>query len=166
MTVINLLTCAAFISGLALPIIAQAQTSNQAAEINICSQISQDKARLTCFDALSPQKKAVVSAPVTSEKVPLTEQQLDDFGNDHVEKTKEELAKEINTITLTISKLTKTVRGQWKIIFENGQKWQQKDTAALTLSIGSRVILTKGAFGSVYLKKENTKKRIKVKRLQ
>ena len=125
MTVKNLLTCTALISGLALPIISQAKVSILPAEINTCSQISKDQARLTCFDALTQSKTLsveTVSKSVSSEKVPLTAQQLDDFAKEHVEKSKEELAKEINSITLTISKLSKTVRGKWKIIFENGNK--------------------------------------------
>lgn len=169
MTAINFLTCTALISGLALPIITQAQTSNLAADINTCSQISQDQARLTCFDALTDKNTLAVATAnksVTSEKLPLTEQQIDDFAKDHVEKSKEELAREINSITLTISKLTKTVRGQWKIVFENGQKWQQKDGQRLKLQVGLKVTITKGAFGAIYLHKESTNKRIKVKRLK
>lgn len=169
MTVMNLLTCTALISGLALPFIVQAKAPHLAAEINTCSQISQDQARLTCFDALTQSKTLpaeTTSKAVTSEKLPLTEQQIDEFAKGHVEKSKEELAKEINSITLTISELTKTLRGQWKIVFENGQKWQQKDNNKFKLKIGQRVTLTKGALSAIFLQKENSNKRIKVKRLK
>ena len=169
MTVMNLLTCTALISGLALPFIVQAKAPNLAAEINTCSQISQDQARLTCFDALTQSKilpAETTSKAVTSEKLPLTEQQIDEFAKGHVEKSKEELAKEINSITLTVSELTKTLRGQWKIVFENGQKWQQKDGQKLKLQVGLKVSITKGALGAVYLKKEQSNKRIKVKRVK
>ena len=169
MTVMNLLTCTILISGLVLPIIAQAKAPNLAAEINTCSQISQDQARLSCFDALTQSKTLAAettSQLVTSDKLPLTAQQIDEFAKGHVEKSKEELAKEINSITLTISELTKTLRGQWKIVFENGQKWQQKDNNKFKLKIGQRVTLTKGALSAIFLQKENSNKRIKVKRLK
>jgi hypothetical protein len=83
-----------------------------------------------------------------------------------VKKTAEEKAKEIDSITLTISQLSKSPYGQWKITFDNGQRWQQKDNHKLSLKTGQRVILTKGAISSVFLQKENSTKRIKVKRLK
>jgi len=146
-----------------------AEESELANKVKTCSQVSENQARLSCYDALSSKKsvaKAVTSKSVTAEKPTMSEQEIDGFAKSHVQKTDEELANEINTITLTISKLSKTVRGQWKLSFENGQKWQQKDSAKLKLKQGIKVILTKGALGSVYLQKENSNKRIKVKRVK
>lgn len=131
--------------------------------IQDCVKISEDKARLTCFDQLTSKSKTVSVEP---EAIGLTAEQVDAFSKGQVKKTSEELASEINAITLTISKLSKTPYGQWKITFENGQKWQQKDNYKLSLKTGQRVVLTKGAITSVFLQKENTKKRIKVKRLK
>ncbi|GAW95032.1 hypothetical protein [Colwellia marinimaniae] len=169
MTAMNLLTCTALISGLVFPLLAQGQTTNLAADIKVCRQISQDQARLTCFDALSQQKLSVsklASTSVTAGQVALTAEQIDAFAKEQVKKTTEELANEINSISLTISKLTKTPRGKWNIFFENGQKWQQKDTIKFKLKVGQQVILTKGALSAVFLQKENTNTRIKVKRLK
>ena len=95
----------------------------------------------------------------------MTAEQVDSFSKGQVKKTSEEFANEINYIALTISQLRKTPYGRWKITFENGQKWQQKDNYKLRLETGQRVVLTKGAISSVLLQKENTKKRIKVKGL-
>lgn len=165
----NLLTGTALISGLVFPLLALGQTTNLAADIKVCRQISQDQARLTCFDALSQQKPSVsklASTSVTAGQVALTAQQIDTFAKEQVIKTSEERANEINSITLTISKLSKTIRGQWKITFENGQKWQQKDSIKFKLKIGQEVILTKGALSAVFLQKENANKRMKVKRLK
>lgn len=152
-----------------------------------CVKITQDTARLACFDqltvkhsnksvdlAVTPLVTPQVDSEVTqlaaqqvgSEVTELTAQQIDSFSKEQVKKTAEESAKEINSITLTISKLSKTPYGQWKITFDNGQKWKQKDNYQLSLKTGQRVILTKGSLSSVYLQKENTTKRIKVKRLK
>jgi hypothetical protein len=146
-----------------------AQEAELADKVQACSNISENQSRLSCFDALTDKNSLAVellSQSVAIEKSPLNEQQIDNFSKDHVKKTSDELAKEINSITLSISTLSKTIRGQWNVTFSNGQKWQQKDTTKLSLKQGDVVVLTKGALGSVYMQKENTKKRIKVKRLK
>ncbi|WP_019029321.1 hypothetical protein [Colwellia piezophila] len=169
----------ALISGLIFVQAAHATTIDLASDIKACSQISQDKARLTCFDKLGRGEQsasavastavlstAAISTALTPRSSKLNEQQIDAFAKEHVEKTAEEKANEILSISLTISKLVKTTRGQWKITFKNGQKWQQKDSTKLKLKLDDKVTLTKGALNSVYLQKENTNKRIKVKRLK
>ena len=132
-------------------------------KVEVCSKISQDTARLVCFDQLTQVNNSPELVPQITA---MTAAQVDDFSKSHVKKTDEEKAKEILSISLTISKLEKTVRGQWRLTFKNGQKWQQKDTAKLRLTQGDLVVITKGALGAVYLQKENTNKRIKVKRLK
>jgi len=132
-------------------------------KILACSQVSDNKNRLTCFDALTNKDDVLIA--VTSEPK-LTKKQIDSFSKGHIKKTNEELAKEINTITLTISELSKNLYGKWNITFGNEQKWQQKDGITLNLKVGQRVVLTKGAFSAIYLQKENTNKRIQVKRLR
>ncbi|TWX66279.1 hypothetical protein ESZ36_15515 [Colwellia demingiae] len=140
-----------------------AKEENLSDRIQDCVKISQDTAILTCFDQLTIKSSTISAEPEVTD---LTAEQVDSFSKGQVKKTSEELANEINSITLTISKLSKTPYGQWKITFENGQKWQQKDSYKLSLKTGQRVVLTKGAITSVFLQKENTKKRIKVKRLK
>jgi Na+-transporting NADH:ubiquinone oxidoreductase subunit NqrC len=73
---------------------------------------------------------------------------------------------EVDNIVLTIDKLKKMLRGEWKITFTNGQVWQQKDSLRLSLKEGQDVKISKGALSSYYLKKEQNNKRIKVKRLK
>ncbi|AAZ25915.1 hypothetical protein [Colwellia psychrerythraea] len=140
-----------------------AKEENLADRVQDCVKITQDTERLTCFDQLTSKRSAVIVEPEITD---LTAEQVDTFSKGQVKKTTEELANQINSITLTISKLSKTPYGQWKITFENGQKWQQKDSYKLSLKTGQRVVLTKGAITSVFLQKENTNKRIKVKRLK
>ncbi len=159
----NKLSICILISCLWLVITAPVKASELADNVQACSQIKADQARLTCFDQLTNNQKVIKKAQQTNQ---LTATQVDSFSKEHVKKTAEEKANEILTIASTISKLTKTSRGQWKITFANGQKWQQKDTIKMKLKEGDQVTLTKGALSSVFLKKENTNKRIKVKRLK
>jgi hypothetical protein len=156
------ITYYAIVTSLFISQTVQAKETELIDKVQACSQMRQDTARLACFDQLTYISNSTKLAPTTA----LTASQVDDFSKGHVKKTAEEVAKEINSITLTISTLSKTVRGQWKLIFENGQKWQQKDTGKLRLKQGDLVVITKGALGAVYLQKENTNKRIKVKRLK
>ena len=89
-------------------------------KVKACGNIVQDAARLVCFDQLT-------DIASSTKIVALTVIQVDEFSKSHIKKTDEEIAKEINSITLTISALSKTVHGQWKLTFKNGQKWLQKD---------------------------------------
>ena len=145
-----------------------------------CSQLTDSLARLTCFDTavakhltVSPNtaetktaatKNIAVTESKTSRTV--TDEEVDAFAKEHVKKTVEEKAEEITSITLIISSLNKNAYGQWKISFKNGQKWQQTDSVKLKLKVDQRVVLTKGMLTAVYLQKENTNKRIKVKRVK
>ncbi|TYK66602.1 hypothetical protein [Colwellia echini] len=146
-----------------------------------CSKIANNQARLSCFDALTQTLSIETNSTInlkntTAENTDTgvneilaseaEKQAIDDFAKDQLKQTSDELAKQVNSIVLTISALSKDPYGKWTIIFENGQKWQQKDSFQLTLTVGQRVMLTKGALSAVYLQKENSNKRIKVKRLQ
>ncbi len=161
--------------------------------LKACAAIEKEAARLQCFDDITKSvlvstdnKEDTISqgSEVSSSEInktntliastrladkqttPLTAKQIDDFAKEKLKKTSEQIAAEVNTINLTISKLSKSLRGQWKIFFANGQQWQQKDNINLRLKVGDKVQLSKGALGSVFLKKQNIKKRIKVTRLK
>ena len=90
--------------------------------VQACIKITQDTARLTCFDQLISKASTKKAEAQIAE---LTAKQVDDFSKEQVKKTAEESAKEIDSITLTISQLSKSPYGQWKITFENGQRWSR-----------------------------------------
>lgn len=144
------------------------QANDLTSKLDTCSKIKADKARLNCFDEIIKTKELPSIAGKTKDQKSstFTATQVDSFSKEQVEKTAEEKANEIESIVLTISKLKKVGRGQWQITFTNGQKWQQKDTTKLKLKVDDEVTLTKGALSAVFLNKENTNKRIKVKRLK
>ncbi len=159
------------------PTIADAKNdSDLRANLINCSKITSDNARLHCFDKLISQRNkqtvAVVTSAAVSTKLPspildeqkIEQKRVDSFAQEHLKKTKEKQGPK--SIVSTVTKLKKLIRGQWVIFLENGQKWQQKDTARLNLKVGNKVRLDKGAMGAVYLYKEGTHRSIKVKRLE
>lgn len=136
-------------------------------KLNDCSEINNDDARLVCFDKLvRPNTKLPVEAVVPSivNNKSLEQREVNDFAKEHLAKNKEK--EEIASIVATVSKLDKLLRGQWVIYLENGQKWQQTDTASIRLKKDNKVYLKRGAMGAVYLYKENSHRSIKVKRLK
>ena len=88
----------------------------------------------------------------------------DDFAKEHIKKSEKEQG--LESITSVITKLKKLIRGQWLITLENGQQWQQKDTAKLKLKVGDTILLKKAVMGAVYLYKDGSHRNIRVKRLK
>jgi len=146
-----------------------------------CTDIVDNLARLTCFDSLA---KPLVSTQVQlsnntisvvkAKQVLVDSENLALVASVKQREIEEAFAKpqlknddvETERISLTISKLSKTLRGQWKVSFSNGQVWQQKDSLRLSLKLGDLVELNKGALGAYFMKKSQSNKRIRVKRLK
>jgi len=187
-----IVTSSAFLL-IALPsAVIAAQSDNLSEAVHQCVKITNDQQRLACFDrlvqpAIKPSVETISEvtavATVTATAVAKSDkaqtqdnaqtevqiqkkQDIDEFAQEHLVKTPEMLAKEVNSIELVISELTKLIRGEWKITFDNGQKWRQKGNTRIKLKVGDNVIIEKGALGVFYLKKVATKKRIQVKRLK
>ncbi|NQY86808.1 MAG: hypothetical protein HRT51_03510 [Colwellia sp.] len=134
-----------------------------------CSTIASDDVRLSCFDklVLATAKQSVVAVTAVVPPIVNNKQaklaQIDDFAKEHLKKTKEQ---GLSSILATVSKVRKSLRGQWLIYLENDQKWQQTDTAKIKFKVGDNVRLKKGALGAIYLYKEGSHRSIKVKRLK
>ncbi len=139
-------------------------------KLNYCSSIESDNGRLVCFDKLvQPSTKQSIVAvaaivPSIDDSKTVEQKKVDDFAKEDLKKTKEEQGP--SSIFATVTKVNKSLKGQWVIYFENGQKWQQTNTARIKLKIGNKVRLEKGALGAVYLYRENSHRSIKVKRLK
>lgn len=153
--------------------------------IKACAQIEDSLKRLVCYDQaaarLSHKKniekgEATVTPKVISEQEsikktppnPIVESvdRKEQFGIEHVQnqqKSKEKATEE-KDVTYIVDSLEKSIRKRWLITFENGQVWKQSDTEYLDLSVGDTVHLSKGLFGAIYLKKDGSNRRIKVRR--
>jgi len=130
-------------------------------DLSSCSKISNDESRLLCFDKLTKSIKPIVKA----EKIkPESKNEVDKFSKEHLKKSAED--KGPDSIVATISKVKQLLRGQWVIYFENGQKWQQQDSAKIKLKVGDHIRLKKGALSTVFLYKKGSNRSIRVKRLK
>ncbi len=150
-------------------------------ELSNCAHLKNDMQRLACFDTLvkaavtvrkttkkteSAPELVVLGIPPQAKKVQqiVNTKQIEDFSKEHIKIPTKDRGPD--TITATVSKTKKLLRGQWVIYLENGQKWEQKDSNKIKIKVGDSIRLTKASLGSVYLNIENSQRRIKVKRLK
>lgn len=140
--------------------------------LSSCTQIENNEQRLLCFDKLAQNSVVHSNAiKVTNEAVAKVARvksektkQVDNFSKDDLKKTSEEQGPE--SITATISQAKQLIRGQWVLHLENEQKWQQLGSTKINLKAGDSIRLKKGSLGAVYLNKEGSHRRIRVKRLK
>jgi hypothetical protein len=113
----------------------------------------------TTLNTLSPEKANSVKNNTASTAV-------EEFGSENIESKPEQQVKELNQVIFTIKSLKKTARGQWNIIFNNGQLWKQASSDTIRLVVGNKVEVSKAALGSYKLKKVGSNRSIRVKRLK
>lgn len=161
--------------GISLVLIAESAFSAEDNELSNglsdCLSEVLDDERLACFDQLA-KNHLKLSAPQLDKEIALSpvqaklkeKQLIADFSKEDLIKTDEE--KGLDSITSTITKIKKLLRGRLIIDLENGQQWEQKDSAQIKLKEGDLILLKKGALGVVYLSNENSYRSIRVKRLK
>lgn len=113
----------------------------------------------TPLNRISPEKANSVKNNTASTAV-------EEFGSENIESKPEQQVKELNQVIFTIKSLKKTARGQWNIIFNNGQLWKQASSDTIRLVVGNKVEVSKAALGSYKLKKVGSNRSIRVKRLK
>jgi len=89
-------------------------------------------------------------------------QQQAKFGHENKQRA-EDLIKQIRATTI---KVNKAPYGQLIITIDNGQIWRQTDSSRFKLRKDDVVIIKRGALGSFFIGKENSKKRIRAKRVK
>ena len=130
-------------------------------DLSSCSKISNEESRLHCFDNLT---KSIKSIAKVKKNKPESKNEVDRFSKEHLKKSAEDQGPD--SIVAIISKVKQLLRGQWVIYFENGQKWQQQDSAKIKLKVGDHIRLKKGALSTVFLYKKGSNRSIRVKRLK
>jgi hypothetical protein len=146
--------------------------------IGRCATVTDDKARLACYDALTPHvKDALATPPETLSHPPTVDEQkswfgfdLSDlfgasdaqqttpqsFGSDNLPATKqkvEKAAEEVDHITARVIQLSYSPEGSFIVFLDNGQIWRQlqgdTDKAHFkTNGKGNVVTVSRGFFGS------------------
>lgn len=156
--------------GLASPYAFSGVNNKLSDDISYCLKIKNSDVRLACYDELAHKNLAKLSSTALNAQRALhtdqgkLQQKIDDFSKEDITKTEEDNG--LESITATVSKLHKLIRGQWIIDLANGQRWQQKGSAVIKLKKGDVVVLKKRALGAVYLSKKNNARSIRVKRLK
>ncbi|WP_440875063.1 hypothetical protein [Thalassotalea sp. PLHSN55] len=152
-------------------LVAPVMASSLSSQLSACVKISDGKERLACFDqamattktvAAIPEKKATPPVNVAAEPAetkPLTK--AENFGQEH-----KQVSQGLDQLELTIASIKKNSYGQYRLVSENNQVWQQKDSSHLKLRVGDKVIIKRGALSSFYLKKPESNRSIKVKRIK
>jgi len=161
--------------GLALP----ASAAGVLSELAACAQTKDSLARLVCYDKLAEQslgnkaivatkKQSVTKAAATPAmvKAPVAKRapsEEESFGGEHLKSADDQVME----IAVTVTSVKKTLRDLLKLTFDNGQIWQQTDSgAAPRISTGDKVVIKRGALGSFYLKKADSNRTVRVKRIK
>lgn len=84
------------------------------------------------------------------------------FGNEYKPKPNEN---RVDEVTFVIKSVKQSARKTWKFVFENGQRWDQKDDSYVKFNVGEKVQIKRGVFNSFYLKKIGSNRTIRVKRV-
>ena len=128
-----------------------------------CVEIKDDLSRLSCFDRLSLTSKntaKIIEPPTQSQKESR-------FGGDKIEKKKrQESGYNLEKVVYTVAKIKKSITKKLTIYFENGQVGKQNDTIKFRLKKEDKVEISAGMLGSFFLKKINSNRAIRVKRIK
>ncbi len=162
-------------------------------ELGVCRGLTDDEARLECYDAAVDRSKtsgagspaaatAAAAAPASAEPAPSataavatsaagTTNQIDQedlFGksSEDVQRTVEAAtgAERLDSLTATVTKLQKLGYDKVLITLDNGQVWKQVDASSLRLRVGDAVDIERASLGSFMLRKQGSKRSMRVSR--
>ncbi|WP_143735738.1 hypothetical protein [Microbulbifer mangrovi] len=130
-----------------LAVTPMANADSLQAQLQQCSQFSNDKKRLACYDKLTG------SLQQHAEK---------QFGQEQ----KQAVEEAPESITATITKVDDGAYGKLIFTLDNGQVWRQTDTKRSILRDGDQISIERGAFGSFLMRKATGGRSMRVKRVK
>lgn len=165
-------------------------------ELSVCRGLTDDQARLICYDAAvdRSRKNSVgrsaaapppAPAPVAAKPAPAAAattaasaataagaanqiDQEDLFGKsgDELQRTVEEAtgSEQMDSLSATVTKLQKSGYDRVLITLDNGQVWKQVDASSLRLRVGDAVDIERASLGSFMLRKQGSKRSMRVSR--
>lgn len=164
---------------LVLPLLLLAFGANASVQDKLaqCAQLTDNGLRLACYDALAKQIKSGKPAPVAKaasqqtskaigrpEVVASTEDMkaraAANFGMEEKVQEKQSL----DQITAVVVSIKKNPYGRLTLVLNNDQVWRQISSGYSGIRSGDKVILKKGVFGAVYMRKDGENRSISVKR--
>lgn len=169
------------VSFTASPAIAQQLPTSQSIEnLQKCYEIQSDSERLTCYDLFAKtfQTNVEDGSVVVVDKEAIESQIEDDFGlnNNNSENLREALnipsvdteQKDDDAITVKITEAKKLSNRKYRFYLENGQVWEQTDSAYVYFPKNNENIATikSGALGSFKLRVNGKGRSIRVRRIK
>ncbi|REL37191.1 hypothetical protein [Thalassotalea euphylliae] len=154
------------------------------AQLLTCQSEADSLKRLVCYDGVAKSLSSELPAKqpaVNADKVPATASENvlaaapakkspkivqvdaeDIFGQEAKFKSSQ-----VDEVRFVIKSATLSKRKKWRFVFENGQKWEQKDTDRFAKFVaGQEVIIKRGVMNAFYLKKPDANRTIRVKRIK
>jgi hypothetical protein len=125
---------------------------------------------------VSPAESAVATSPAAVEPAAaaatgasaanISQEELFGQDSDEVQRTVEEATgdERIDTLSAQITKLQQSGYDKVAITLDNGQVWQQIETSKLRLRVGDNIEIERAALGSFQLRKEGSKRMMRVSR--
>ncbi|WP_448554196.1 hypothetical protein [Thalassotalea montiporae] len=152
------------------------------AQLLTCQSETDSLKRLVCYDGVAkslsselPTKQpevntdkvpaatseSVLAAPARKSPKIVQVDAEDIFGQEAKFKSSQ-----VDEVRFVIKSVTLSKRKKWRFVFENGQKWEQKDTDRFAKFVaGQEVIIKRGVMNAFYLKKPDANRTIRVKRI-
>jgi len=144
-------------------------------EILKCRSVIDTVNKLACYDNISLPHQTLVEMPLQiSENNPIqivkplesqtnVNQNKQTFGQDHLLTNAQ---REHDTADYIIKHVELTLKHKLKFTFINGQVWLQKDNnKRARFEVGNKVIIKRGVMNAFHLKKEGSKRLIRVQRI-
>lgn len=152
-----------------------------AEELRTCRDLTDDRARLACYDAVvdrgrkgedrgpdSITEKVTAAAPAEPGATEVNLSQEDLFGKSskEVERAvaKATETERIDSLSATVTRLQEYGYDKVLITLDNGQVWKQIDVSSLRLRVGDTVDIERAALGSFMLRKQGNNRRMRVSR--
>lgn len=156
-------------------------------ELRVCRDLPDNDARLICYDAAvdrsrqstysrpapaaEPSPPAAPAEPAaataaTGAAASLSQEDLFGKTSDEVERTVEEATgdERIDSLNATVTKLREYTFDKVLITLDNGQVWKQIDGSRLRLRVGDAVEIERASLGSFMLRKQGSKRSMRVSR--
>jgi hypothetical protein len=122
------------------------------ADVMACADITEDHARLACYDAAISTSGSARSSSPKQPSQPVTAE--DKFGERRIraQETPKSAAPEIKEITARITGISRRARGQLVLTLDNDQVWEEKEPSTyFPVKIGDTVSIKARSFGSFQL---------------
>ena len=127
-----------------------------------CRGLTENTARLACYDALPLPSVAAKSAPAVATASPVAPQTPAQFGLES-----KAYKAGLDLIESRIAGRFEGWNAGLRIKLENGHVWQVSDDSSRYLDLNNpRIVVRRGALGAFYLEIDGTNHSPKVKRLQ